>query len=64
MEKEEGHFRRVSSITKGCEIEESLACLRDKQSSEGLRTREPAKPGEWREAGIIWAHVESTLPAV
>lgn len=43
MEKEEGRFRRASSITEGCEIEESLACLRDKQSSEGIGTREPAK---------------------
>lgn len=64
MEKEEGRFRRASSITEGCETEESLACLRDKQSSEGIGTREPAKPGEWREAGIVWAHVESALPAV
>lgn len=51
MEKEEQHFRKTSSISEGREIEESLACLRHEQSREGLKTREPAKPGEWREAG-------------
>lgn len=52
MEKEEQHIRKMSSISEGREIEESLACLRHEQSSEGLKTREPATPGEWREAGI------------
>lgn len=44
MEEEEEHFRRVNSVDKGRETERSLASSRHEESSEELRTREPAEP--------------------
>lgn len=61
---EEEHFRRPNRTSEGPETEGSLTCWWHEQSSEECRTREPAEPPEWREAGIMQAHIDSALLAV